>query len=435
MIQLPTGSGKSLIGAELLRVVGEQMPGVPHAWLTHRQELRRQSSSVLINNGLIPISMADMKPRDRRWFRGAGGVNVLSPQQRKWPEFRTDTGLLVIDEAHHTPAATWARLAENWLDRGGLLVGLTATPWRMSRFQGFTDWYEHLVTGPSIAKLQRQGYLATPRVIMPHGAVVDDTNAETLGSSGDYTASWMEQEIIMMLAQKPVAAFWRMKTKRLKDKRTLWFLPTTYSAHELARLFPDSRVLTAESDGLTRRMTLDDFAKGKITHLVSVDLLSEGVDTPTVPIIASLRPTRSLAVFLQQCGRGSRPKHDKGGKYLLIDYAGNTDRHGMPDDDREWHLEPRDEWEGSESGDAPTASCYSKTCADIRLHPSNRACRFCGKAQYFICPECKILRRWTTFTPSGSMCSHCAKSFVEVQRGLHATDLTKAYNTPMIRRK
>jgi DNA repair protein RadD len=51
-----------------------------------------------------------------------------------------------------------------------------------------------------------------------------------------------------------------------------------------------------------------------------------------------LRPTKSLALFLQQCGRGMRPAPGKS-SLLILDHVGNCARFGPPDLERIWSLE------------------------------------------------------------------------------------------------
>jgi superfamily II DNA or RNA helicase len=71
--------------------------------------------------------------------------------------------------------------------------------------------------------------------------------------------------------------------------------------------------------------------------LCNVDLFGEGFDLPSLEVCIMLRPTQSLALFLQQIGRALRTNEGK--EYaIIIDCAGNISRHGLPCDDREWTL-------------------------------------------------------------------------------------------------
>ena len=417
LVQSPTGSGKTLVGVSLADIMVRKFPDRPHCWVTDREQLHNQSASVLIAGGLITSSMPKDKPEERRWYRGV--INIVSPQLRKWPELSGKVGLMIIDEGHHTPASTWSRLVDMWQAAGGVVVAFTATPFRLNKRQGFTDWYDVMVCGPTVEKLQEQGYLATPRVILPQLAHVDDTNAE-IASTGDFAFGWMESEVSMLLAQGPVYDEWLKITRGMNDKRTMWFVPTVYCGKQLRRLLGlRSRLLTAETPEMERHEIMRELMDKEIIHLVSVNVLSEGVDVPSVPIIASLRPTQSLAVWLQQCGRGSRPKNRlNGGYYTVIDYAGNSLRHGPPDMLHDWSLEPREKSKVGTNNGAVAAYCYTDTCSDVILHPAHRKCWRCKADQYMSCIDCKVHRRWTQYSKSGGekVCNICVESSLEIMR-------------------
>jgi superfamily II DNA or RNA helicase len=65
--------------------------------------------------------------------------------------------------------------------------------------------------------------------------------------------------------------------------------------------------------------------------------VSEGFDLPAIETAILLRPTQSLALYLQQVGRALRPFDGKD-KATILDHAGNVMRHGLPDEDRQWSL-------------------------------------------------------------------------------------------------
>ena len=426
LLRMATGTGKTEVGIGLLKVHDKKFPRRVHCWLTHREELREQSSSRLRNSGLPVVVMNDVKVSERKWYRSA--VNVVSPQMRKWPKLPTRPGLLIVDEAHHVPAATWSTFVTAWQHMGGIVIGLTATPWRMNKRQGFTAWFQEIVHGPEIGWLQDNNYLAAPKVIAPQEALMDTSNAK-IASTGDFDYTWMESETLMLLAHKPVIEHWVKHTANMSDKRTMWFTPTVKSAIELAgALGNDAKVITGDTPSKKRKAYLEMLREGFLTHLVSVDVLGEGLDIPSVPIIATLRPTRSLVVWLQQCGRASRSKGERGvegGEYIVLDYANNASRHGVPDEEHTWSLEPREKYESTIKGGI-YAVCYNLTCGDIVLHPANRFCWFCSEPQYFKCGECHVERRWTKFK-GGSKKRNKPKSKGEIRVVCDVCEDTKRF--------
>lgn len=415
MLQMPTGSGKTEVGIALLKLHHKCHPDKVHAWLTHREELRSQSSNRIERTKLPVVVMNDFKATDRHWYQSS--VNIFSPQLRSYPYIPSSAGLLIVDEAHHTPANSWGSFIANWQHSGGQVVGLTATPWRMSKTQGFEHWYQELVKGPSMSWLQEHNYLATPRVVNPAEALLDKSDAKIL-TTGDYAFDWMENSVLKLLEHQPVIDHWHRFTADMEDKRTMWFTPTVDCAYALQEVLgDDSVVLIGETSREVRHKYLDRLRNKQLTHLISVDVLSEGLDIPSVPIIATLRPTKSLVVWLQQCGRASRVKGARGvegGTYYVLDYANNASEHGVPDADREWFLEPRSKTEGKMPFEV-VASCYR--CREVTLHPASRECWNCGARQYHQCEACHVDRRWTRFKKKDMLvCDLCRKAREEKDR-------------------
>src|SRR5258705_4662931 len=97
-----------------------------------------------------------------------------------------------------------------------------------------------------------------------------------------------------------------------------------------------------------RRAIIKALATGQIQVITNCGLISEGLDVPAVEAVLLVRPTQSLALYLQQVGRSLRPSPGKD-RALVLDLAGNLFRHGMPDAEREWSLagKPRKQRERS----------------------------------------------------------------------------------------
>ncbi|MFN4244505.1 MAG: DEAD/DEAH box helicase, partial [Tepidisphaerales bacterium] len=86
-----------------------------------------------------------------------------------------------------------------------------------------------------------------------------------------------------------------------------------------------------------RKQLVRDFGRGIIQVLTSVDVISEGFDVPGIVGAILLRPTQSLGLYLQQVGRALRTAPGKEAA-IILDHVGNSQRHGLPDDPREWSL-------------------------------------------------------------------------------------------------
>ena len=97
-------------------------------------------------------------------------------------------------------------------------------------------------------------------------------------------------------------------------------------------------MLSGEATPEERDKTLAALAKGEIKVVTFCNLLIEGVDCPAIEAVILLRPTQSLASYLQVIGRGLRP-HGKKDRCYVLDHAGCTFTHGFADEIREWSLD------------------------------------------------------------------------------------------------
>ena len=106
---------------------------------------------------------------------------------------------------------------------------------------------------------------------------------------------------------------------------------STYSSHGVSIVMIDGTTPKAERESL-----LNQFKHGLIEIIVNVNIFSEGFDCPDIEFIQLARPTKSLAMYLQQIGRGLRVAEDKE-KGLILDNVGLYNRFGTPMANRRWH--------------------------------------------------------------------------------------------------
>jgi superfamily II DNA or RNA helicase len=106
--------------------------------------------------------------------------------------------------------------------------------------------------------------------------------------------------------------------------------------------FRRAGVLAEHIDGTTpieeRDKILADLAAGTVDVVCNAMVLIEGFDCPDIGCLVLARPTKSLGLHRQMVGRGLRPSSGKT-DCLILDHAGNTFRHGFPDDEIKWALE------------------------------------------------------------------------------------------------
>ena len=429
MLQLPTGGGKTHIAGALLRRWLHN--GRKAVWLTHRTELADQTCGMLSDAGVSAISL-------KTWQSGhdapsvPNGVVILMAQtvgrrtnrMQIWGKYRGDD-LLVIDEAHHATADGWERAIEQW---PGRVIGLTATPWRLSVKEGFDHLFSKLHCGPQVGELQADDWLCPARVLMPKPEEI--IRAGKVNSIGEYSESGIEQanrdrpDVMTAGALR----FWQ---SHATGRQTVVYAISQDHARNLTTVFNDAGIPAAVmlSDTLPdeRAKAIESFGNGTLRVLVNVAVATEGFDLPDASCVVITRPTMSLALYLQMVGRGLRPKPD-GGDCLILDLAGNAELHGLPEDERQWSLEPR----GSHpSGDAPVIRCEN---CDALSPAASHVCVFCQAPFGKGCARCgqwRATERWSYETYCGNLhelvCNLCHYD-AHIQGQLPVTDELRRLN-------
>lgn len=359
LVQAPTGAGKTAMAAHM--VGGAARRGLRIYFLCHRIELIRQSSAAFdaqsIPHGVIapgfvstphaPVQVASIQTLARR-------LGTLAP-----PDF------VIIDECHHAASKTWAATIEALRPRW--IIGLSATPCRLDG-AGLDAHFDKLVPGPAVADLIDGGFLSPFRIYAP--TTMDMTGVRT--TAGDYNRSDTAN------AAAKITGDAVEHYKRLAPgKRAVVFCCAIRHAEQVAADFNAAGIRAESIDGKMkpgdRAAALRRFASGETLILTSVDLVSEGFDLPAIECAISLRPTKSLSLWIQQVGRVLRTAPGKT-EAVILDHAGNALRHGLPDDPREWTLAGRKKRARKVEAEFPVKQCPE--CFHVH-HPAP-VCPGCG---------------------------------------------------------
>lgn len=361
----PTSSGKTVVGAQLIA----KMPGARVLWVVHRFELVKQAYSQLLDAG-VPAKDLGIHTGREKTNEGAR-VLVASVQSRNLP---IGFDLVVIDEAHHAKAASYARVTE----AAHLVLGLTATPWRLDGAP-LGDVFESLYEIADFAELQIGGFIAKPICYGLPPERVRELLKGVRTAGGDFNRDELGKAVRRRGLIGELVSEWQ---RLAEGHSTIVYAVNRKHGKEITQRF--RAVVGATSveyvDGETpadeRQQILADLDSGDTRIVVSVDVLSEGFDCKPVKCVVLARPTKSLTLYLQQVGRAGRPH--KGIQPIVIDHAGNVTRHGFPTQAREWSLDERAKKAG---GDA------SRHCPECQgLNEINaRVCEHCGFA--FPVPE------------------------------------------------
>ena len=359
----PCGSGKTVMFSEFSRRVTEKKKRT--MILAHREELLEQISNTL-NGFNVPHSfIAAGRP-----FNRSSPVQVASVFSVARRLDKIDApDVIIIDEAHHAIlGSTWSKVFDAFPK--AWRIGVTATPQRMTG-EALGDVFDDMILGPTVEELISMGYLCNYKLYVP--STIDTSGIAT--RMGDF-----DKKALGRAADTP-----RITGDAVKEyhtiapgKRAVAFCVSIEHSKHVAAEFTAAGYVAMSIDGKmdreVRRGIVRDFREGKINVLTSCDLISEGFDLPAIEVAIMLRPTQSLALWIQQSGRALRPYP---GKHfaIILDHAGNCERHGLPDEDRTWTLSGRTKRTGGDANGPSVRICPKCFAAQ---YPGTTACRFCG---------------------------------------------------------
>ena len=306
---------KSVIQAEISRSATAKRNRV--LFLVHRQELCQQISNTFSAQGvdmaLCSVSMVQTVSRhlDR----------ILTPQ------------LIITDEAHHSTAATYRKIYDAFPE--ALRLGFTATPCRLNH-GGLGEVYDDLITSVSTQWLIENKYLSPYKY---YSVKLADTSGLHVRAGEDKA-----DEVAELMQHKEIYGGTVEQWEKLaKGKKTIVYCASVEASRLTAEEFCKAGYTAASLDGTTdkeeRQSVMEQFRNGDIMILCNMDLFVEGLDVPDCECTVLLRPTQSLTLYIQQSMRSMR--YMPGKTAIIIDHVGNCYLHGLPDDDREWTLEPK----------------------------------------------------------------------------------------------
>ena len=346
---LGCGGGKSVIQGKIAAEAAKNKNRV--LFIVHRKELCQQIENTFRKCGV------DFK------YCTVGMVQSLC---RRVPKLK-EPKLILVDECHHIPSKSYRKIIDRFPN--AVVVGFTATPVRMNE-GGLGSVFESLIESVSTKWLIEKQYLAPYKYYSVD--LADTRNLKT--KRGEFDPGEVEQLMARTVIYGDTVKNWK---KFAEGKQTIVYCSSINTSKKTAQAFLDAGIAAAHLDGTThkarREEIVADFRKGKIQVLCNVDLFGEGFDVPDCEAVVLLRPTRSLALHIQQSMRSMRYKEGK--TAIIIDHVGNYLRHGLPDGEREWTLEQKD------------AKQTQKQKTSVKSCPN---CHAVMPATTLVCPNCGL---------------------------------------------
>ena len=357
MVQMPTGTGKTVVLAELVKRLKMKNEGLKILIVAHRRELV----------GQIKATIKRMKMDSRNIT-----VESIQTISRRIDALDFIPSLVVIDEAHHALAKTYKMMWDAWPD--ARFLGLTATPCRLNG-KGFTDLFDVLVQSWDIPTFIKEKWLSIYDFVSIKSDGVTQRLIDSLqkrGTDGDY----QNKEMDMLLNKRPsIERLYQSFEEYGKDRKGIVYAINISHAKKIMELYQEHGIKAVAIDSKTpaaeRQADIEAFKNGDIQVLVNVDIFSEGFDCPDVEFVQLARPTLSLAKYLQMVGRGLRVAKGKK-NCVIIDNVGLYRVFGLPSQVWNWNAMFEGKLKvGKKKETAKEREFFLKVQDDIQINPDS----------------------------------------------------------------
>lgn len=397
LIQLPCRSGKSYLMAKFI-----EMCNGNSLILAHRNELLSQHKELIESLGLLN------KCRLASVFTE---VNHLGEYEKPM--------VVLIDECHLSEANSYKNIVEYY---GCIIIGFSATPTRLNGDK--LSLYDTLIKGVSVKYLIDKGAIADFDYYAPDIAL-DLSSIDTLG--GDYNGRQLNDLMFKSAIYGDVIASYK---KLGNGRQAIAYCAGVKHSKKVCQEFNSIGISAVHIDGSMnkneRKKIMNLYRSGYHAVLCNSNIISEGITLPNASVGLLLRPTQSLALYIQQAMRVLTPDGN-GKKAVIIDCVGNYQRHGLPDEDRAWSLEgvKRKHKMNNEDGSFTIRNCSN--C--FRIFKTADKCPYCGheivvKGRELQCME-EVRLRKIGEQEKTAMAKHKKKQRMEVGMAKTKEDLIR----------
>src|SRR5690554_3419095 len=328
LYQLPTGGGKTVIFSEIVRQYLKTHKKKVVV-MTHRIELCKQTASMLTSFGVVNKvvnSTANLDDQDE-YSCFVAMVETLNNRLNEDKLDISDIGLVIIDEAHYNSFTKLFKYFEK-----SFILGVTATPLSSNIKLPMKDNYDELIVGETIEALINNQFLSKADIYSYNVGLT----SLVVGANGDYTVKSSED---LYTNNDMLSKLMQAYEERSKGKKTLIFNNGINTSLHVYDTFRAAGYPIAHLDNTNtkkeRRKILKWFNQTPDAILTSVSILTTGFDEPTIEAIILNRATRSLTLYFQMIGRGSRILNNKS-RFAVIDLGNNYQRFGPWEAPLDW---------------------------------------------------------------------------------------------------
>lgn len=323
LVVLATGLGKTLTAA----FIAKQLKAKRVLFLVHNNFILKHAVDEFAMVYDQRTKMATFNGMSKTGAEQADIVfatwQTMGRNLKRWRRDHFD--LIIVDEAHHTEADTY-RPVVNYFT--GAKLGITATPDRVDKAD-IRDVFGKEVANVTLEEAIARDWL--PRieyhVVTDESLDVDtlqDIMAEIRQGKKRFTMAEVNRRIFIRKRDKEIARI----INGYNEKAVVFCASINHAERmnkslNLSTVF-HSKAGSDQSDTWKKNQaTLDHLKNGIIRRVCAVNAFNEGVNVPSVGLVAFCRVTGALTIFRQQLGRGLRPGKDK---LIVLDFVGNLER-------------------------------------------------------------------------------------------------------------
>jgi superfamily II DNA or RNA helicase len=340
LLSAPCGYGKSVMISHLANT----LPGRVLV-LTHRHELLVQNSRLMENYAVLNARTRKVDVLKEAKTVVCMAQTIIRRIEKYGVDYAGGFGTIIIDEAH----LDYFAKIYNQLPHQNR-IGLTATPVidkketkvvegvDMVRKLSLADEYDFLVQGISEKELIERGYL-----VRDFNIQLTPPNLDRLINSSSNPDGYTSKSLTEVFGNRAsITTLYEAYVKYGMGKKTIVFSPTTKANKSTYEFFKErlgeDKVRMFDSvnaSDYTRDETVEWFRSVKDAVLLNVGVFSVGFDVPELEVILFNKKTKSLVLYLQVAGRGSRPAKEKT-QFLFVDMGLNIQTHGKWSEERDW---------------------------------------------------------------------------------------------------
>ncbi len=368
---LATASGKSVIIAQLIKTMLQQYPETRIICAIDTKELVDQNYKKLLElwqhapAGVCSAGLGRKQFKNQILF---AGIQSIYRHANKVG----NCDILIVDEVHMANLnedSMWCKFITELNPKR--IIGFTATPYRNDCgliYTGENAIFGGIAYEYTIKQGIKDKFLAE---IVPKGMSTHFDTKNIKVNGGDFAEGELQEAV--NIEAKNLAVCDEIEAYGKDRKGWLIFSAGREHAKELHNIL-ESRghkgaYVLGDTPDDKRDQYIIDFKAGRLQYLVNNAVLTKGFDAPHIDLIAAVRPTKSIVLWVQQIGRGLRLAEGKE-NCLLLDFAENVNRFGLLDE-----IVFSDKKKSDKEGVPPVKTCPE---CDSILAASIMECPYCG---------------------------------------------------------